>query len=103
MHEKAIPKNLPPRPDRSRRSLPDNAIAMIAMTGRATPPMRKPIMAKLKCEPEFAPIIGGKIRFPAPKNIENSVSDVAISKPVPCERLLCVVVVDSVTILLQTL
>ena len=83
MHENVIPNAFPPRPERSRRSVPDNAIAIIAMTGRATPPIRKPIIAGLKFDPEFAPMMGGKIKFPAPKNIENKVREVAISSPNP--------------------
>ena len=53
------------------------------MTGRATPPIRKPIIAGLKFDPELAPMMGGKIKFPAPKNIENKVREVAISSPIP--------------------
>ena len=40
-------------------------------------------MAGLKFDPEFAPMMGGKIKFPAPKNIENKVREVAISSPIP--------------------
>ena len=44
-------------------------------------------------------MMGGKIKFPAPKNIENKVREVAISSPIPWGRFVCVVAV-SVTILL---
>ena len=37
--------------------------------------MRKPMMAGQKLVPELTPTIGGKMRLPAPKNIENSVND----------------------------
>ena len=33
--------------------------------------------------PAWAPITGGKIKFPAPKNIENSVSETAMSETLP--------------------
>ena len=78
MTEKTRPKDFPARLTRSRMSVPDRAIVMIEMTGRATPPMRKPIMAGATFVPADAPMIGGKIRLPAPKNIENRVSEVAM-------------------------
>ena len=59
-------------------SVPDRAIVMIEMTGSATPPMRKPIMAGVTFVPADAPMMGGKIRFPAPKNMENRVREVAM-------------------------
>src|SRR5699024_12189572 len=37
--------------------------------------MRKPMIAGQKLVPELTPTIGGKIRLPAPKNIENSVNE----------------------------
>ena len=59
-------------------SVPDRAIVMIEMTGRATPPIRKPIIAGVKLVPADAPMIGGKIRLPAPKNMEKRVREVAM-------------------------
>ena len=56
---------------------------MIEMTGRATPPMRKPIIAGVKLVPADAPMIGGKMRLPAPKNMEKSVREVAMRTAMP--------------------
>ncbi|EFG80314.1 hypothetical protein HMPREF0281_02408 [Corynebacterium ammoniagenes DSM 20306] len=51
------------------------AIATMAATGSSTPAMRKPMIAGQKLVPELTPTIGGKIRLPAPKNIENRVNE----------------------------
>ena len=51
---------------------------MIEMTGESDTPMRKPIIAGVTLVPADAPMIGGKIRLPAPKNMEKSVSEVAM-------------------------
>ena len=56
---------------------------MMETTGRATPAMRKPMIAGVKFEPADAPIIGGKIRLPAPKNMEKRVNEVAMRTAVP--------------------
>src|SRR5699024_5576026 len=53
--------------------LSDNAIAIIAKNGNNTAVMRKPVMAGPKCSPDSNPKIGGKIKFPAPKNKENNI------------------------------
>ena len=66
--------------------MPDRAIVMIETTGRATPPIRKPIIAGAKFVPAEAPMIGGKIRLPAPKNIEKRVREVAMRTAVLLER-----------------
>src|SRR5690625_1117950 len=73
--EKITPKNTPPRDARSRTLYPEIATATIAATGSSTPAMRKPMIAGQKLVPELTPTIGGKIRLPAPKNIENSVNE----------------------------
>ena len=86
MTEKTIPKDLPARLTRSRMSVPDRAIVMMETTGSATPPIRKPIIAGPKLVPADAPIIGGKIRLPAPKNMEKSVREVAMRTAVLLER-----------------
>ena len=51
------------------------ATATIARTGRSTPAARKPRTAGQKLVPAETPTMGGKMRLPAPKNIENSISD----------------------------
>ena len=58
-------------------------MAKTEITGSSTPPIKKPVIAGVKAVPAWAPITGGKIRFPAPKNIENRVSDTAISETLP--------------------
>ena len=86
MTEKTMPKDVPARLTRSRMSVPDSAIVMMEMTGSATPPIRKPIIEGAKFVPADAPMIGGKMRLPAPKNIEKSVREVAMRTAVPLER-----------------
>src|SRR5699024_11339595 len=53
--------------------LSDSAIAIIAKNGNNMAVMRKPVMAGPKCSPASNPKIGGKIKFPAPKNKENNI------------------------------
>ena len=45
----------------------------IPSTGKPTAVIKKPISAGRLCVPAFCPRKGGKIRLPAPKNIENNV------------------------------
>ena len=59
---------------RESRSSPSNrATTTTPSTGSTTAVMRKPAMAAGAAEPAFCPRKGGKIRFPAPKNRENSI------------------------------
>ena len=59
---------------RASLSRPSNfATTMTPRTGRITAVIRKAAMAKGIFSPAFCPRNGGKIRFPAPKNRENSI------------------------------
>lgn len=59
-----------------------------------TPVVMKPMMAGVKLVPDCAPRMAGKIRFPAPKNMENSMRAVTMV-PVRCDAPLGVVVIVS--------
>lgn len=52
---------------------PEYAKARIASNGRPTPVTRKPALATQTCSPASCPSIGGKMRFPAPKNKAKSI------------------------------
>ena len=60
---------------------------MTVTTGMSTPVSRKPVMAGVKFSPDSTPSIGGKMRFPAPKNMENSMRPTATTVPVMLGRL----------------
>ena len=83
----------PTRPARMGR-LPARATAMTPSTGKPMAEMRNPAMALQVFPPAWAPKKGGKIRFPAPKNMEKRVSptnkrslprSLFISLPLPSE------------------
>ena len=57
-------------------------MAITVSTGIKTPVRRKPIMAGVKCSPDSTPSIGGKMRLPAPKNMENNMRPTATTVPV---------------------
>ena len=57
------------------------ATAITAKTGSATPAARKPKVAGQKLVPEETPTSGGKMRLPAPKNMEKSMREATITMP----------------------
>ena len=73
---KTTPKMEPARCARSRRFEPDSAMAITASTGKSDAVVRKPNSAGQKLSPASTASMGGKMRLPAPKNIENSASPV---------------------------
>jgi len=52
----------------------DKEIAIIAITGNNTPVIRNPVIAGPKLLTDSNPSMGGKMRFPAPKNKEKSIN-----------------------------
>ena len=72
MTGKTTPNAVPARWARSRRFEPDSAMAITASTGSREAVRRKPISAGQKLSPASTASMGGKMRLPAPKNMENS-------------------------------
>ena len=69
----------------SRRISPTRATAMMPSTGSPMPAIRKPAVAGTASAPACRPSSGGRIRLPAPKNIENSMppSTSSCMRPMP--------------------
>lgn len=63
----------------SSRTPPHTATATMPSTGSPMPAARKPAIAGIAASPACRPSSGGRMRLPAPKNIENSMPPTASS------------------------
>ena len=57
---------------RSVNDVPNNTTVRTPRKGETMPVVKNPATAASHSSPAFSPINGGKIRFPAPKNIANN-------------------------------